>query len=823
MTTENNNLILEECLEFRLFTEASNNIGIMYKSYKEIPDYINIFLNVIEDNIKEIIKNPKDTNIDMNDDIKKFKTAIDKKFEPEAIKISDVKKIQSDVRNLQKNLDNILTRMSKLKNKISFGGNYLRACIIRPKVYNKDADSEGYTLINNNLRTINRAMDWCEKILIDLFNMADQDDNTLIMIDKLYRRHKIYESTDILDEVIDDNLINTITNFLVTEYKEFLNKLLSDEEIEATVNRSLKYGSIHNKNTAEVVGINMSDIIADPSDESLFDFVYDSILGFDEFVKKYQTIVNMKWPGYRLEAVKDLYSCIKIINTNNRLIENNDEEITEASRGKLKFDYRQVFDAINGHRLLCTYTLDGINVTYPGHAWDLGNGYDMSDHTGGDRDKYNNAIKDVQKNISKKGNTDHQSYGQRLIAIKDMETGEQWTEKKDPGKEFKVKGYFSNTDKDPIFTIKLGEIESENNKTYKSTKIFSKTENDPSGMKKLSIMEPHLKYARGAKLSDIKDIDYGNDFRTMIPVYKHPSKKDIKKNPHAYPTSIKDKYDNEYLVIDGNVLRKAQIKNSKAIIPDNIKIIGNSAFSKCHSLESITIPNSVTSIGENAFVSCRSLKSITIPNSVTKIADWAFGYCKSLKSVTIPDSVTEIGRYAFHECESITSVTIPEGITKIDEGVFWKCKSLISVKIPNSVKSIEDGAFYGCESITSVTIPEGITKIGHRVFTGCKSLSKDTISKLKSRFGEYIESANNDISDDYINESNTNNSARKKTKEKLTSDEYSEVYERFGNVGCSFAKDKNGYYCYTHRARSKSYPTIAEIPQDKVDFIVSTG
>ena len=800
MSTENNNLILEECLEFRLFTEASNNIGIMYNSYKEIPDYINIFLNVIEDNIKEIIKNPKDTNIDMNDDIKRFKTAIDKKFEPEAIKISDVKKIQSDVRNLQKNLDNILTRMSKLKNKISFGGNYLRACIIRPKVYNKDADSEGYTLINNNLRTINRAMDWCEKILIDLFNMADQDDNTLIMIDKLYRRHKIYESTDILDEVIDDNLINTITNFLVTEYKEFLNKLLTDEEIEATVNRSLKYGSIHNKNTAEVVGINMSDIIADPSDESLFDFVYDSILGFDEFVKKYQTIVNMKWPGYRLEAVKDLYSCIKIINTNNRLIENNDEEITEASRGKLKFDYRQVFDATNGHRLLCTYTLDGINVTYPGHAWDLDKGYNISDHSGGDRDKYNNAIKDVQKNISKKGNTDHQSYGQRLIAIKDMETGEQWTEKKDPGKEFKVKGYFYNDHNDSVFIIKLGEIESENNKTYKSTKIFSKTENDPTGMTKLSIMEPHLKYGRGAKLSDIKDIAYDNDIRTMIPVYKHPSKKDIKKNPYIYPTSIKDKYDNEYSVSDGNVLEKAQIKNSKAIIPDNIKIIGNRAFYGCYSLESITIPNSVKSIEYAVFYGCTSLKSVNISEGLTKIGDDAFYNCTSLTSVTIPNSVTEIGDGAFRSCISLESIKIPKGVTKIG-----------------------NNAFAGCKSLKSITIPDSVKRIGSWAFYNCTSLSKDTISKLKSRFGAYIESANNDISDDYISESNTNNSARKKTKEKLTSDEYSEVYERFGNVGCSFAKDKNGYYCYTHRARSKSYPTIAEIPQDKVDFIVSTG
>ena len=47
----------------------------------------------------------------------------------------------------------------------------------------------------------------------------------------------------------------------------------------------------------------------------------------------------------------------------------------------------------------------------------------------------------------------------------------------------------------------------------------------------------------------------------------------------------------------------------------------------------MTIPNSVTSIGDSAFSGCTGLTSVTIPNSVTSIGDWAFANCGNLRSV----------------------------------------------------------------------------------------------------------------------------------------------------------------------------------------------
>ena len=66
------------------------------------------------------------------------------------------------------------------------------------------------------------------------------------------------------------------------------------------------------------------------------------------------------------------------------------------------------------------------------------------------------------------------------------------------------------------------------------------------------------------------------------------------------------------------------------IIPKNIKSIGNSAFSGCTSLTSVTIPDSVISIGNGAFESCTSLTTITIPKRVKDIGWNAFVGCESL-------------------------------------------------------------------------------------------------------------------------------------------------------------------------------------------------
>ena len=178
----------------------------------------------------------------------------------------------------------------------------------------------------------------------------------------------------------------------------------------------------------------------------------------------------------------------------------------------------------------------------------------------------------------------------------------------------------------------------------------------------------------------------------------------------------------------------AGCKNS--VIPNFVTSIGNSAFSGCTGLVSITIPNSVTSIGNSAFYGCSCLTSISIPNSVMSIGESAFYACSGLTSVSIGNSVKSIGDKAFCNCSGLTSISIPNSVTSIGSSAFSDCTGLTSIIIPNSVTSIGSSAFSGCTGLTSITIPNSVTSIQYNAFSGCSGLSSVTIPNSVTSIGD---------------------------------------------------------------------------------------
>ncbi|MDE7121740.1 MAG: leucine-rich repeat domain-containing protein [Oscillospiraceae bacterium] len=190
------------------------------------------------------------------------------------------------------------------------------------------------------------------------------------------------------------------------------------------------------------------------------------------------------------------------------------------------------------------------------------------------------------------------------------------------------------------------------------------------------------------------------------------------------------------------------------ILPENLRVIGSSAFSGCELLTSIDIPYSVISIGSGAFEGTgipveeedgisyygdwivateeinKTTTDLVIRDDTRIIPDYAFSRWDNLESVTIPESVISIGRAAFGDPNTETgddgtsglnylrTVTIEGNNLKIiGDNAFAGDDSLISIDLPDSVTEIGSEAF-AYTSLTSIDLPENLETIGDDAFHG---------------------------------------------------------------------------------------------------------
>lgn len=171
------------------------------------------------------------------------------------------------------------------------------------------------------------------------------------------------------------------------------------------------------------------------------------------------------------------------------------------------------------------------------------------------------------------------------------------------------------------------------------------------------------------------------------------------------------------------------------IIPENVEVLGESAFSKCIGLKTIKIPNSVKKFEDKVFAKCVDLESIELSESLEDMGMHTFSHCSNLKKCVIPNRITAIGGGMFNYCTSLEKVFLPNTIKKVGDFSFTQCSSLKSIDFPSELDSIGMYAFSSCTALEKIVIPNSVTFIGELAFN-CKGLKEVTLGKHVINIGD---------------------------------------------------------------------------------------
>ncbi|MDE6274027.1 MAG: leucine-rich repeat domain-containing protein, partial [Clostridiales bacterium] len=138
--------------------------------------------------------------------------------------------------------------------------------------------------------------------------------------------------------------------------------------------------------------------------------------------------------------------------------------------------------------------------------------------------------------------------------------------------------------------------------------------------------------------------------------------------------------------------------------------IFDSAFLGNDTLQQLYMNNTgVKHIGNDAFNRCTSLQTLMLPSGLLTIGEDAFFDCILLREIEIPASVTQIGANAFFNCYNLSKAEFAEGGAglAIGEAAFGDCRSLVAVNFPAHLKELQAQAFSGT-GLSAVYLPDGV-------------------------------------------------------------------------------------------------------------------
>ena len=148
------------------------------------------------------------------------------------------------------------------------------------------------------------------------------------------------------------------------------------------------------------------------------------------------------------------------------------------------------------------------------------------------------------------------------------------------------------------------------------------------------------------------------------------------------------------------------------------------AFDRCGELESIKVARDnpayrsvsgllLTKDGKKLVEVPKGLTQIIIPDGVKVIGNSAFAGCEKLVSVTIPDSVTRLENFAFEDCSALTNITLPKSVTHIGKNAFLGCAELKFFEVLDGNPSFksESGLLLSKDGADLLVAPKALTSV----------------------------------------------------------------------------------------------------------------
>lgn len=201
----------------------------------------------------------------------------------------------------------------------------------------------------------------------------------------------------------------------------------------------------------------------------------------------------------------------------------------------------------------------------------------------------------------------------------------------------------------------------------------------------------------------------------------------------------------------------------RVVVPDDVRAIGESAFSFQKTLVSVTVPPTVSRIGDNAFSYCTNLEELHLPERLDSCGEHFIMGCESLREIRLPACLERLsGMFSIGRCSSLRELALPEGLRTIDAyglGAVCECTALERIVLPASVERIasgrafmknpalrayevhpgnpafrsEDGVLFSHDMTRLVrcpeaksgayAIPDTVTRIDDSAFAGCRRLT----------------------------------------------------------------------------------------------------